>query len=464
MVILLYLFKLGIPLPKHSTELYHHFICSTICRHLAKLGNPLTHNITDLIDLPEPYSTIIKQLSKLSLEALNNNKLMFTLDDSTAACPDVAAVPGAINGFGLLQAVQHFNLYAKTVTLAFIHFTIHEFLAAHYISHLPPNKELEVIEANFWSDVHFNMFSTYISLTKGQRPAFKLFLSGGNMAINISHKFLKNQLKSLRLYHCFSEADDQAMCNAIQQADIFHDKVIHLAGITLTASDMECVTQFLTSSFKEWVRLNLNICYIQDRGLNIVYRGLRHSSVVTINELYLVNNGLTTQSSSVISELTVKCNVKVLAVSYNHTVGEDEQLYSMLTDPSNRLEKLYMEYINLSSKAAVALFTALKDNDKLKKLNVNDNDITDEAFDVIITALEENSCLVKLHMFSNTLSSQTILNIVRCLEVNNTLQLLKLPKCPQDIQENVKFMLEAINKTRENQGCQVKLEIEFSNF
>ena len=47
MVILLYLFKLGISLPKNSTELYHHFICSTISRHLSKLRNPLTHNITD---------------------------------------------------------------------------------------------------------------------------------------------------------------------------------------------------------------------------------------------------------------------------------------------------------------------------------------------------------------------------------------------------------------------------------
>ena len=41
MVILLYLFKLGISLPKNSTELYHHFICSTISRHLSKFGNPL---------------------------------------------------------------------------------------------------------------------------------------------------------------------------------------------------------------------------------------------------------------------------------------------------------------------------------------------------------------------------------------------------------------------------------------
>ena len=168
MVVLLYLYKLGIALPKNSTELYHHFICSTICRHLSKLGKPLKHNITDLTDLPEPNNRIIQQLAKLSLEALNNNKLIFTLDEITAACPDIAAIPGAINGFGLLQAIQHFGLHAKMMTLNFIHFTIQEFLAAHYIAHLSPNKELKVIKENFWSDIHYNMFSIYISLTKGQ--------------------------------------------------------------------------------------------------------------------------------------------------------------------------------------------------------------------------------------------------------------------------------------------------------
>ena len=215
MVILLYLFKLGISLPKNSTELYHHFICSTVGRHLSKFGNPLTHNITDLTALPEPYNRIIQQLSKLSLEALNSNKLIFTLDDITAACPDIAAIPGAINGFGLLQAVQHFGLYAKTMTLHFIHFTIQEFLAAHYVSHLPPNEEVKVLESNFWSDAYFNTFSIYISLTKGQRSSFKQFLSDGNKAIAISPKFLKDQLKCLRLFAFIASLTKQMIMRCV---------------------------------------------------------------------------------------------------------------------------------------------------------------------------------------------------------------------------------------------------------
>ena len=192
-VILLYLYKLGTSLPKNSVELYHHFICFMVSRHLSKFGNTLTHNITDLTNLPQPYNRIIQQLSKLSLDSLSINKLVFTFDEVKAACPSIETIPGAINGFGLLQAVQHFSLYgAKTSTLNFIHFTIQEFLAAHYISHLPPNEELKVIKEKFWSDIHFHMFSMYISLTKEQRPSFKKFLSGDGKK---RPPFLKNSLK-----------------------------------------------------------------------------------------------------------------------------------------------------------------------------------------------------------------------------------------------------------------------------
>ena len=462
MVILLYLYKLG-KLPKNSTELYRHFICSTICRHLSKFGN-LTSEITDLTDLPDPYNRIIQQLSKLSLEALNKNKLTFTLYDITTACPDIAAIPGAIDGFGLLQAVQHFGHYAKTMTLNFIHFTIQEFLAAHYISHLPPNEELEVIEASFWNNIHFNMFSIYISLTKGQRSAFKQFLSGGNEAIAISDKFLKDRLKCLILYRCFKEAGDRTLCNTIERANIFHDRVIRLDGTTLTGSNMECLSLFLTSSFnKEWKGFYLWGCHIQDKGLNILYRGLRHCSDVTINDLGLQNNGLTTQSSSLISELTVKCKVKELGISGNHTIGEDQQLYSMLTDPSSVLETaLYMRDTQLSSRAATDLFTAVKGNNKLKQLKIDYNAITDDACDAITTALKSNSSLVELSMYDNPLSNEAILKIVQCLEDNDTLQLLGLPKCPEGIQENIRSLQEVVNKNRASRGCQVKLEIKFS--
>ena len=241
--------------------------------------------------------------------------------------------------------------------------------------------------------------------------------------------------------------------------------MISLRHTTLLSNDMECLSLFLTSSSnKQWEGLNLLSCHIQDKGLNILHRILRHSSDVIINQLGLTFNGLTRQSSSLISELSVKCRVRRLGIEGNYTIGEDQQLYYMLTDPSTVLEELYMVNTQLSSQGAIHLFNAVKDNNTLKKLFIDYNSITDDACDVITTALERNSCLVTLSMYRNPLSSEAILNIVRCLEVNNTLQLLGLPNCPQGVQENVISLQEAVNKKRESRGCQVKLKIKFSPF
>ena len=216
---------MGISLPSDSSKLYHHFICLTICRHLAKSGCPLKNNIRQLTDLPEPYNKIVKQLSKLALQALNNNQLVFTYEEIEAACPDVISIPEAINGFGLLQAVQHYGLTGKTITFNFLHLTIQEYLAAYYIiAYLQPDEELNLLYKEFWNDLHANMFAIYITITKGQRPSFKKFLSGGNDKIAISSEFLCNPLKSIHLFYSFYEAQDNRMCKSIETAAIFSKK------------------------------------------------------------------------------------------------------------------------------------------------------------------------------------------------------------------------------------------------
>ena len=464
--VLVYLCKQGIPLPKNSAELYNYFICLTVCRHLAKHGHDLQGSITELTtvptltNLPMPYYEIIQQLSKLSLQALDNNKLIFTLDEIKDACSDITAIPGGLKGFGLLQAVEHFVLTGKIVTFNFLHFSIQEFLAAHYIANLSDNEEeLRIIQEKFWSDLHFNMFSIYITLTKGQRPSFKHFLCSGNEAVTISDKFLRNQLQCLRLYRCFHEASNVDMCKTIEQSLEFSGN-INLSGTTLTASDVECVTVFLTSLSRnkyEWLRLFS--CYIQNHGLYILHQGLLRCSNITIDLLGLGLNGLTAQSSSLICDIAMKCKVKELAMRGNDIVGENIKLYSMLSSMFTMLEKLWMGNTKLSTRGAVALFTALKDNKKLKVLGIANNAITDDACNAIIVVLEKNDCLVELYMHCNPLSGKAIVSIIDALKVNNALEVIGIPKCSEDIKKTVSSLQEVIIKNRISRGCQTELSI-----
>lgn len=206
--------------------------------------------------------------------------------------------------------------------------------------------------------------------------------------------------------------------------------------------------------------LDLCRCYIQDHGFLILHRRLLHCYEITITELWLNYNGLTTLSSSLVSDITVKCQVKVLVIDSNNMIGENDQLYYMLTDSSTMLEELHMADTKLS-RGALNLFNGIKHNNKLKGLYINRNSITDDVCDVITAALELNSCLVLLHLYNNPLTGEAIVNMVANLKVNNTLEVLGLPNCPEHIRKRIICLQEVINKRRESQGCQVMLMISF---
>ena len=476
MTILLFLYKdkEETPLPTSSTGLYNLFICLTICRHLAKSGITLDEEITHLNSLPQPYSKIINQLSKFAFKALANNQLVFTLAEIKEECPDIDK---AINGFGLLQTVEYSGRTSKSLSFNFIHLSIQEFLAAHHVTTLPPSKELSFLQRNFWNNpVYFNMFDIYVALTNGQRPSFKRFLqqpslmerfikflTGREASVRISQLLLSDKIKCLRMYRCFQEAGDMVMCKSIEEAPKLDKQQIKLGNTRLSPSDLECLTTFLTcSSHKEWEMLDLPSCHIQDHGLQILQRGLRSSNVI-ITDLQLRYNALTAVSSSAISDLTISCRVKILNISYNYTVGEDDRLYRILIDHSSMVEKLRMNSTNLSSSGAIKLFTSLSEAKKLRILWIVGNNITDEACDAIIMTMKKNTSLVELYMYDNPISGECAQLIVQALQYNNTLQLLHLNDYyHDDVKGKFRSLVEEINKKRKTHGCQVELEIRFN--
>ena len=470
MTILLFLYKdkEERPLPTNSTGLYNLFICLTICRHLAKSGITLDEEIKDL-SLPQPYNKIINQLSKFAFKALGNNQLVFTLAEIKKECPDIDK---AINGFGLLQAVEHAGRTSKSLSFNFIHLSIQEFLAAHHVTTLPASKKLSILQKNFWNNaIYFNMFDIYVALTSGQQPSFKRFLQPskfkrlfpgrGEDLVGISQQLLNDKIKCLRMYRCFQEAGDMVMCKSIEEVIKFHKEQINFSHTSLSPNDLECLTIFLTcSSHKEWQILNLLDCHIQDHGLQILQRGLR-SSDVTITELWLQHNDLTAVSSSAISDLTISCGVKKLVISHNDIVGEDYALYKILTDRSSMLEELYMYFTKLSSYAAIQLFTALSEAKKLRILWIHNNNINDAACDAIAMAMKKNTSLVELSMYNNPVGLKCIQLVIQALQHNSTLKWLSLDSYYR-ANKNIILLQEEVNNKRETHGCQVKLQLNIS--
>ena len=459
MTILLFLYKERATLPSSSSELYKLFICLTICRHLAKLGEILDSDITDLNSLPQPYCDVINQLSLFAFKALNKNQLVFSLAEMKDHCPAIADHP---NGFGLLQAVEYTGLMSKTRSFNFVHFSVQEFLAAHYITNVTADKERSILEKYFWSDIHYNMFNFYVALTRGQHPSFKQFLQRGNDAITIDDTFLEDKRQHLHLYRIFHEADDIPTCKAIEGK--FTDKVISLGGTNLSPINLEDLAILLTcSSCRNWKELDLSSCHIQDYGLRLLHHTLPHS-YITIDTLWLHNNDLSSSSDSSLSDITITCKVKALDISLNKAVGETPHFFTtLLTHPSCMIEQLYMTDNNYSTtKWATDLFSSLRENKTLKELWMKGDNISDDECGVICDVLRVNNSLRVLDLWSKPISGESSQLILDALKDNNTLELLRLPSYRDRIKTKITSLHQVVNEDRTRRGCDVKLEIMFS--
>ena len=457
-LLLLFLYKQGF-LPDNATELYSIFICLTIRRNLTRYGITAKQVITDINNLPEPYGKFIQQLSKFSLQALNKNQLIFTLDEIKQFCPQVESIPGALNAFGLLQAIEHVRIFQSTTTFNFLHLSLQEFLAANYITTLTPDEELSILEEYFWQGSHSNMFTIYITLTKGQRSSFRKFLSGGDNTIAIHSKFLEDKLKSIHLYRCFNEVSgNDRVCRTIERE--FSDGIIDFMA-TLSTNDIENIAIFLTcSNIKEWKKLNLGNCNIRDAGLRILLRILQ-SSTITIEVLELYINDLSSSSDGCLSDIVMNCRVRQLSISYNKTIGQTEEFFPTILSSSS-LEILYIHHVNLSSKAAIMIFTALKEKTKLKELIMDDNDITDDACDVIAETLQVNNTLQYLSIHGNKISKEALHSILNSLRHNNTLTELRVPNnYSEDDRKQILALWDIVNEERKHRGCQAKLNVEY---
>ena len=155
MTILLSLTKKDIGnLPETQTELYESFIKETVARHLKRHSN--AGNSIVVTKLPPPQNEgLFNELAYFAFNALDNNRLVFTLDELKSICPKLTMTADNWNGLGLIHSVKSFDNKEK-IAYHFLHFSIQEYMAAYYITSLSDEKQ-----KNFFK-THFGLFVTII--------------------------------------------------------------------------------------------------------------------------------------------------------------------------------------------------------------------------------------------------------------------------------------------------------------
>ena len=282
LAILLYLFKKRC-LPKCLTEMNESFILHTVYRHLGKYGQAPSYQVKKIKDLPI-FKDFREKIMTLAFNGLQNNQLVFK---NTEIDFDVVGKNETKNGFGLLQAIQHYPKegVGKAISFNFLHFTMQEFLAAYHVSMLSNERQSEYMKETFWKHQYSFMWMMYVGLVGVNSELFVQFITKGKTyknaekGLRITSTIQNDKTKRLHVFQCYMEAKGNIAQLPKAISSMFKDGKVCFNDITLLSYHVSSLTSFMSTVSINvlWKTLELKKCRLDDAAMNIL-------------ELFIVDN------------------------------------------------------------------------------------------------------------------------------------------------------------------------------
>ena len=330
LAVLLYLFQQG-SLPETLTEMNESFILHTIYRHLKRHGLAPSGPVDKLTNVPKQVLDIVYKLSELAFKGLQENKLVFTFDEIKQTCPCIDETVGAINGFGLLQAVEHYphKGAGTTKSFNFLHFTMQEFLAALHVSTLPSEQQFSLMKEKFWDGRYNFMWMMFVGIVGINSDIFMSFVSKGKVykhksGIRMAENILSDKRKRLHVFQCFMEAKSSAEAPDVI-SDMFKDGKVIINEVKLLPHHITSLMTFMSNSCMQWKALELSKCNITDIGMSVLKQFIS-DRITTLEYVNLSHND--SSPWGVYCAIIRQCSVNSLALCGGH--GMEEHVNEMI--------------------------------------------------------------------------------------------------------------------------------------
>ena len=370
LAIVLYLFHQS-NLPETLTEMNEFFVFHTVYRHTEKTGLSLPDSIKCLNEMPESIIQSLRKLSKLAFEGLQNDQLVFTYKDLKNVCPEVHEVPEAANGYSLLQAVKHYphkGGVGKTISFNFLHLTMQEYLAAYYVSTLPVEQQLELLQRTFWNDRFNFLWIMYVGIVGAKSGAFASFVRMIKKE-QIEMLGIHDKMKYLHLFQCYMEAKINTDMPPIISY-IFSNGIIDLSGITLLSHHISSLLSFMSaSSVQHWKSLELKSCNLhQTEMYNLVQHTINNKEKMsTLKYVDLSSNNS--------SPWGVYCAIIRYCSTTSLSLGGDEGMKDYIEEITDNLQaSTSLHSLTLFSVGKIGVESIkiiLMNNFTLKNLNLS---------------------------------------------------------------------------------------------
>ncbi|KAM9475929.1 NLR family CARD domain-containing protein 3-like [Clarias gariepinus] len=407
-------------IPKTLIQMFTHFLIFQI-----KHKDQKYHQKCD----PDPQQTreSILALGKLAFKQLEKGNLIFYEEDLRECGIDVREV-SVYSGVCTQIFREEFGLHLRKV-FSFVHLSVQEFLAALYAFLSFINKKIARQQTSDLSNLFYNSdmsdflrcaVDKAVQSENGHLDLFLRFLLGLSLESNqtllrglmpqtgsSSHskqetvEYIKEKIrenpspeKSINLFHCLNELNDQTLVQEVQSY-LKDEDYCHLSGVSLSPAQWSALVFVLLTLDQELDVFDLSKYDPSDECLLNLLPVVKASRKA---DLWRCN--LTDESCRVLSSVlsSNSSRLRELNLGFNNLQNSGVKLLSAgLENPHCTLEILSLRGCNLTDESCRVLASVLSSNSsRLRELNLSFNNLQDSGVKLLSTGLENPHCTLEI--------------------------------------------------------------------
>ena len=362
-------------LPPTLTEVYEAFVVHAIIRYLKKLQiisqKPLPEldQIYEIQDLSDTIKTMLKNLGRLALEGISSDDLCFPQRQLLNLCePDESLIP--FDGYGLLKILRISRKYRTETFYHFLHLTIQEWFAAHYLSQLTDSNIIQWLGKNHLDPRYRVVVQFFCGINQFQSPSLRLFVPKIKIDLAVCRWVFEGQWEK--------------GCKKIatQMGDTFP---VGMPFIRHTLEPYDCMVLLfvLKHSRTLWKLIFTNVQLMDQVLANMCEEFV--SSPSLLFSLTVKKTNILPDTAVMLGKI-VQSQQKLTSLTLTQTDLDDATLSTFCDTLADHktLEDFNVSENNLTSVGALALSSLLPKLTALKQFNVSHNNIGVEGYKCII--------------------------------------------------------------------------------